>query len=299
MVKKPKRPFDGITPPYDVLLRGSHDMPIGLCHLHMATAEQLCRPHYSMGSLKDVKAKLRTLEDHQYIQHDAMPTKFTRSPYFYTLDKLGMEYLQEAGMDINDSFRAGKEVNKHALFVEHTLELNDILIAAALLKRSAPSYWLESFIHERELKRKPYKAIWQGGNFSLIPDAFLVFRMIVADGRQRRMPIVIEHDRGTEEQQYFRRRIRAYIVLLKREGYKELFQVGGVTVAFTTSAGPERLRRMLDWTRQELAIVGESRSVGSAFYFTSITRPLDPCYLWLEPCWHTLYDEQPLSLLGV
>ena len=48
-----------ITPAYDILLRGSQEMPIGLYHLHMATAEQLCRLHYAMGSLKAVKAKLR------------------------------------------------------------------------------------------------------------------------------------------------------------------------------------------------------------------------------------------------
>src|SRR5215471_2072327 len=42
--------FNGITPPYDVLLRGSQEMPIGLYHLYMAKAEQLCRLHYSAGS---------------------------------------------------------------------------------------------------------------------------------------------------------------------------------------------------------------------------------------------------------
>jgi Replication-relaxation len=273
-----------ITSPYDILLRGSENVPIGLYHLHMATAEQLCRLHYSMGSVKAVRAKLRTLCDHGYVQFDAMPTKFTPSPYYYVLDRPGLRYLQQAGLDINEGFRASKEVDKHALFAKHTLELNDIIISAAMLRRFNPTYWLESFIHERELKRKPYKATWQGGSFSLIPDTFLIFRMIVSDGGQRRMPIVIEHDRGSEEQQYFRRRIRAYLTMLRSEGYKELFNVGGITIAFTTSAGPARLGRMREWTWQELQASGESKSVGQLFFFTTLEKPIGPSHLWLEPC---------------
>ena len=55
-------------------------------------------------------------------------------------------------MDISESFRASKEVTNTALFAAHTLELNDIIISAALLKRSSKSVWLEEFRHERELK---------------------------------------------------------------------------------------------------------------------------------------------------
>jgi len=121
--------------------------------------------------------------------------------------------------------------------------------------------------------------------------------MIMTDGRQRRMPIVIEHDRGSEEQYYFRRRIRAYLMMLRNEGYKELFQVGGMTIAFTTSAGTERLRKMREWTLRELD--NEPRAVGSAFHFTLLTKPLEPHSLWLDPCWVTLYSNQPVSLLGV
>lgn len=288
-------PF-AITPAYDILLRGTPEMPLGLYHLHIATAKQLCRLHYSMGSIKAVKAKLRKLCDQGYVQLDAIPTKFTRSPYYYALDKLGMQYLQQAGMDVNLYFRSSKEVNKHALFIEHTLEVNDILIAAALLKRSNASYWLDSFMHERSLKHNPYKVSWQGGRFALIPDAFLDFRVRVPEGL-RRMPILLEHDRGSEEQKYFRRRIRAYLTLLKTETFKKLFQVRSVTVAFTTTAGQSRLGRLREWTRQELQ--NEPKEVGLMFCFTALEKPLEPQTIWLAPRWYTPYDNQPISLLGV
>ena len=135
--------------------------------------------------------------------------------------------------------------------MEHTLELNDIIISAALLKKSTSQCWLNDFEHERSLKKRPYKAIWQGGRFTLIPDTFLDFRVRVPEGL-RRVPIVIEHDRGTEEQKYFRRRIRAYILWLRSEGFKKMFQTKSITIAFTTSAGKSRLGRMREWTWQEL-----------------------------------------------
>lgn len=288
-----------ITESLDRLLRGSDAMPIGLCHLHLASAEQLCRLHYAKGSLKAVKAKLRLLADHGYVQIDELPTKRLRSPYHYLLDTKGIAYLKSLGMDVSSSFRSEKEIHTSFLFVQHTLEVNDIIISAALLKKVSQTHWLESFLHERELKTRPYTAIWQGGKFSLIPDAFLVFLMVMPDGRKRRMAIVLEHDRGTEEQYYFRRRIRAYLILLKKEGYRQMFDVGSITIAFTTSAGVERLKKMREWTLQELEATGESSNLGNAFYFTPLEWPIDPRQLWLEPCWGTLYSHQPQPLLAI
>jgi Replication-relaxation len=169
MAKRPKPQFHGITPPYDVLLRGSPDMPIGLYHLHMASAEQLCRLHHKMGSFKYVREMLRVLCEHKYVQLDATPIKSlkaTRSPYYYALDKLGYEYLEAAGLDVYKPFRSSKEIDKAYIFAKHTLELNDIIISAALLKRLNNNIWLESFRHERELKGTPYVAKWQGGRIT-------------------------------------------------------------------------------------------------------------------------------------
>ncbi len=74
-----------VTPVCDILLRGTSDMPIGLYHLGIATAEQLCRLHYSRGTIKTVKARLLLLSDHGYVQSDGIPSKTGRSPYYYAL----------------------------------------------------------------------------------------------------------------------------------------------------------------------------------------------------------------------
>lgn len=292
-----------ITPKYDILLRGDTDVPIGIYHLHITTAEALCRLHYKPGCIKTIQARLKELTDQGFLQPDSVPTNRFRSPYYYALTHKGMRYLEEAGMDIHEAHRASRENDKHSLFIEHTLELNDVLISAALLKRVAPAYRLDRFVHERVLKRTPYKAVWRdtagkSQTATLIPDAFLDFRLILDDGRTRRMPVLLEHDRGTEEQQYFRRRIRAYIVLLKSEAYTDLFGVKAITVAFTTFVGEQRLRQMYEWTRQELAATNEPHALGRAFWFTYTPQPPDPRQLWLERCWYTPYDTQPRALLA-
>jgi hypothetical protein len=82
-----------MTPVYDLLLRGSDTVPMGLFHLHLATAEQLTRLHYSPGSLKTIKKRLKMLTDNGFIQADGVPTRRFKCPYFYTLGNRGMRYL--------------------------------------------------------------------------------------------------------------------------------------------------------------------------------------------------------------
>ncbi len=196
------------------------------------------------------------------------------------------------------SWRADRAVNQHWLFVEHTLELNDMLISALLVSRDAPSIRLHRFEHERSLKRHPYRATWQTSGqshtFTVIPDAFLDFYIQAANG-VRRMPVLLEHDRGTEEQYYFRRRIRAYIMLLKTGSYQQMFHANAVTIAFTTFQSMQRLGQLRAWTRAELEQTGESPSLGALFRFAAFTRPLHPRAVWLGPHWSSPYETDQAS----
>ena len=249
-----------LTPPYDVLLRGTPSTPVGLYHLQIATAEQLTRLHYSMGSLTAIKARLKVLTEQGYTQVDSLPVRQLRSPYFYTLSSRGLAYLRDAGFDTNESWRDVKEVGKHALFIEHTLELNDVLISAALLHKQSPIQ-LDHFIHERVLKRNPFKTKWQGETLTVIPDAFLKFA--APTGVKR---FLLEHDRGTEEQHYFRRRIRAYTAL---------YQEDQTPVIFTTFVSRERVEQMQSWAKSE------TTRPGLQFFYLS--RPPSPAF-WLKLC---------------
>lgn len=276
-----------ITPVYDLLLRGSPDMPIGLYHLHLATTEQLTRLHYKLGMLKTVSKRLKVLTDNGYIQADCIPTKLFKSPYYYTLDSKGMRYLESIGLDTDVSFRASKEVSESYLHLRHALELNDVLIAALRLKHTHPQYYLSRFIHERTLKRTPYKT----GNVTLIPDGFLDVRQRQTE---RSLSLVLEHDRGTEQQEHFRRRIRDYSVFLSSGGYKQLLGTERVTVAFTTFISSKRVAQMREWTKQELQTEPQ---LAALFIFAELPRPLEPRNLLFERRWYTLASDQPVALL--
>ena len=86
--------------------------------------------------------------------------------------------------------------------------------------RADPRYRLESFTHERVLKRQPFRVKNGTPTMSIIPDALLDFYLTAKQG-QFRMPVFLEHHRATEELQYFWRRSRGYIALLKTDAFQE------------------------------------------------------------------------------
>src|SRR5947209_7820292 len=122
------KPFR-ITPIYDKLLRGSSEMPVSLYHLHLLTAAQLTRLHYSMGSYKYVRQHLHDMAQAGVVVIDAIPEKFMRGPNYYTLGPKGIRHLEDIGLPIDPSVRAAKETGKSYMHIRHLLELNDVFIA--------------------------------------------------------------------------------------------------------------------------------------------------------------------------
>lgn len=277
-----------LTPVYDLLLRGSLQVPYGLYQLQLLTAEQITRLHYKPGMLTTVKARLKILTDHGYLQADAMPLRHetTRgplysSPYYYTLGPKGVRYLKEAGYDVGMSWRPSKEVEKSLLFLQHTLEINDILISAARI--TDPRYRLERLTHERVLKRKPFTFSYQGVSYGLVPDGFLRFE---TPTRSRRF--LLEHDRAREPNADIRRKIRAYRALLRTEPFP---------VLFTTYEGEGHRDRLRSWVRAELDRAKEPPEIGRSFFFAAFARPPGPD-VWTQTVWYTPYDGTPQALLG-
>ena len=295
MTTAAKKPFI-VTPVYDLLLRGGQDMPIGLYHLHLATAEQLTRLHYKPGMLKTVKKRLKVLVDNGYIQADCIPTKRFKSPYYYTLDTKGMRYLESIELDTDISFRAGKEVSESYLHLKHALELNDVYIAALRLKAvTGNRYYLARYTHERAFKRAPLTVTENGATVRLVPDGFLDIHQRRPSLPDMALPLLIEHDRGTEQQEHFKRRLRTYRAFLSSGVYKQALNTNTVTVAFTTFISTRRLQQMREWTKAELQT--EPQLAGQ-FLFAELPKPLEPTHLLFERRWYTITNDQPIALLG-
>jgi hypothetical protein len=293
-----KKPFV-VTPVHDLLLHDLHT-------LHRATAEQLTRLNYKPGMLTTVKARLKDLADNRYVLPLSHPS--IRLPYMYALDRKGLNHLAAQGIDVREYFRPSNEEDsaKNFLFREHMLAISDILIHSLLFEKIEQSYRISSMLHERFFKNQPIKATdtrsGREETRTIVPDAYLAFVYTRPDGKEETIPVLWELDRGTEDQKFFRRRIRAYIVFLRSRAFKTLFNIENITVAFATTKDHSRIRQMREWTRKELAATNEPAWLSQLFLFTSLPEnmaEIEPRQLFLDPLWYLpLDDENPVSLLG-
>ena len=294
-----KQPTFVITPVHDLLLRDLHT-------LQRATAEQLTRLNYKMGMLTTVKARLKDLADNRYVLPLSHPS--IRLPYMYALDRKGLQYLRSLGVDVREYFRPSQEEDsaKNFLFREHMLAISDILIQSLLFVKTEPSYRIETMLHERVFKNNPMKATSTRNNRdetkTIVPDAYLAFIHTKADGKEELIPVLVELDRGTEDQKFFRKRIRAYSVFLKSRAFKTLFTIENITVAFATTKDHHRVRQMREWAAKEFASTNEPSWLANLFLFTALPENMgesEPRHLFLDPVWYTPSDdENPVSLLG-
>jgi hypothetical protein len=161
-------------------------------------------------------------------------------------------------------------------------------------------------LHERVFKNAPIKATYTRSNReetkTIVPDAYIAFVYTSPSGKEEIIPVLWELDRGTEDQKFFRRRIRAYIVFLKSRAFKTLFGIENITVAFATTKNHNRIKQMREWTQKELTVTTEPAWLADLFLFTALPEnmgEIEPRQLFLDPIWYTpSEDENPVSLLG-
>jgi hypothetical protein len=288
-----------VTPVHDLLLRDLHT-------LQRATAEQLTKLNYKMGMLTTVKQRLKDLSDAGYVLPLSHPS--IRLPYMYALDRKGLNYLAAQGIDVREYFRPSQEEDsaKNFLFREHMLSISDLLIHALLFVRAEPSYRIGRMLHERVFKNSPIKATYTRSGReqtkTIVPDAYIEFVYTNPSGKEETIAVLWELDRGTEDQKYFRHRIRAYIVFLKSRAFKTFFGIENITIAFATTKNHNRVRQIREWAAKEFALTNEPGWLADLFLFTTLSEnmgDIEARELFLDRVWYTpSEDENPVSLLG-
>ncbi len=251
----------------------------------------------------------RLAEEHLLVRFPLQSTHKGNRAYVYTLGYKGMKYLHTLGFDASPSSCQAKPAPSYQ-HMQHTLCLNDVLIAAALLPKRVPSILLCDMQHEWILKQKPLHVPspdtpgngrkptgWQ--LTSVIPDAWLDFRLCLNDITYQ-TAVWLELDRGTEEQKQFRRKVRGLYQASYSETYRQEFGAQNIIIAFATTAGEKRQEQMRQWTKQELSLLGKI-SDADLLLFTSLppTGDLDPEWLFLSPIWTTPLTNTPLPLLDL
>jgi len=282
-----------MTPEFDCLLRGSDELPLGILQLHWVTAEQLRALHYRK-SLTHVKELLKKLCDEGYAQYDAYPVKhvtptrrFFSSPYYYMLGPNGVSYLRKLGMEVKSAEAPKPYQDTYPDVLRHHLELNDLVISAALLKHG---FYLHNLWTQQEFNERPYIARWASEPYKLVPDAFLEFGQV---GVNAYLPVLLEYDRYTEFGRAFSQRIRAYGAYLRERGYVTQLGVQNVFVAFCTHKGEHRRQIMQEIVTKELHDSG----LDSLFLFANLPQPPDDG-TWLASHWYTI-EGGPHALLAL
>ena len=242
------------------------------------TIDQVTRFHYRSGSATYVSTKLKTLAEQKYLFRPKRLSATT--PYVYCLGSRGVRFLRRQGVDV--LFHPSEHETLSYPFLQHTLAVNEFLLAASLLPRAYPSITLFAIKHDLTLKCSLKR---------VIPDGWMDFRR-----GSLQQCIWLELDRGTMEQKRFKKKI-ADLLAFAMHGYEEAFATPSLTIAFATTAGETRLTNMVTWTQQELA---EQRKQEEADLFRFATIPsgaLDPTWLFLRANWHVLFHNACTSLL--
>lgn len=292
----------------------------------LITNEQVTHALYSKGSFSTVKARLAKLVKQEYLMAFRKPTARGRRPIIYSTATKGLQYVKSQGFDVPTRFRPNeiRDLENNLPFLNHTLAVNDFLIAARNLEKHYPQITLHEARHERFLKQDPDKypvpiydeegKLIREEVATLIPDGFLDFH--IRDEEQKkiyRCCILLELDRGKVEAKQFKRKIRKLVAFVKSGMYTRKYKSRKVTIAFATTAGETRVGKMQDWTRSELAKTKEPPEISQMFVFTALPHlidpetneevealNLDPETLFLSPVWVVPFQKTrpPITLLG-
>ncbi len=282
------------------------------CYQYL-TVQQITRLFFSVHSQRSQNHAgqyLKRLAEAQWLVRFPLPaTQKGNRAYVYTLAYKGVKYLHTLGFDVSLSYRQAKPAPSYQ-HMQHTLCLNDVLIAAALLTRRVPSVVLADMQHEWMLKQKPLHVPspdtpgenrkptgWQVT--TVIPDAWLDFRLSL-NGITYQTAVWLELDRGSEEQKQFRRKVRGLYHASCSETYRQEFGAQTIIIAFATTAGEKRREQLRQWTKQELSLL-QTIADADLLLFTSLppTDDLDPEWLFLSPVWLTPLTNTPVPLLDL
>ena len=240
------------------LLTAVHEKLLLAVHrFHYLTLSQLIRylgySERSKGSANWLGAFLKSLVADNYLVAQSLPRREShgRNSYVYSLSTHGVKHIEHLGLTVHTKLTPAEQ-ERSFLFLEHTLRLNDVLIAACLLEKQIDGITLAELHHERVLKHFPTKVTVDGKAASVIPDAWLDFRLAPPySSASEQVAICVELDRATEDTLSFRSKIRKYVAFAG-VAYQSAFGTGSLTIAFITTGTDRRVQQMKIWTREEL-----------------------------------------------
>jgi Replication-relaxation len=235
--------------------------------------------------------RLKTLKDVGYLTTQQLPRveSYGRNPLIYSLSPKGISHLRGLGFD---TLEAADRPSSY-LYLEHSLRVADILIAASLLEKSIPEITLATFKHDRDLHRNSVRVqVEKGRSAAVIPDGWLDFHLSPPYGDMgQRVCLCIEVDRNTVDITPFQQKI-AYLTLFADGPYQEAFHTTSLTIAFLAAVGGiSRVNQMKEWTKGELMRLKKT-AFNDLFLFAALPDGVpSPVSLFTEPIFFTLEND--------
>ena len=292
----------------------AHRMPplekilLALAEFDYLTASQVTRLLYAPSSLTHVREMLKSLVDDSLVL--ALSSRLATHPRVYTLTGKGRTYAAFLGMQNTKRIRTSEELDKahNLFFMQHTLAVTDVLIAARLLSQTVPEIQLTRLFSERALKRKIYVTLpepaLQGKgktrHICIEPDASVDFAIEETWHQQLQVWqdfVHIEVYRNLPPLEWrFKQKVQGYVSYAQTGLHEELFQTTALSIAVFAATAQQKavLKR---WTEEALR---ETPHEGQRFFFTSIdTATATPAEMFLTPVWEQAFSSTPRPLLVI
>ena len=255
--------------------------------LHVATAEQVCRRLYSPGSLTYVRDRLARLTQNEYLHrsHMGKASRSGSSPFVYTLDRHGRDYLLRLGRRV-DRLRKSEIDRASRGHLAHSLLVGDFLIAAELLCQRQPEFRIRRAL-TRELSEEPARVrLGTGATRAVIPDAWLELRRRRGDGTAAQHCLALEADRGHEHATVWQAKVEK-LAAWAYGPYEEQFGTRALTVLVVTTSTARR-DDLRAWTALALERA-QAASLCNHFLFTAAAAAeTDPAAFFLSPIWSAI-----------
>ncbi len=251
------------------------DILLALHWLHYATLPQVATFCNKETSSNYVRQKLNACTADKFVDKVTLPRSSSGKPpsCFYLTTK-----GQAKIADILGSPLAIATGDRKMMFLEHTTDVNSVVLAALQLARSASGLTIVELRHERQLKVSPLL----GG--LLVPDLLLEFR--TQDNQA--IHILCEIDRSSENKDR---------ILSKLTNYKTFISSGSInslTVAFiVTVGGAKRVAQLMQWSQEILRTNQGLKEVclfGSVDAFSSPILT-DPLFTTVDNVPHALIEQ--------
>jgi hypothetical protein len=288
--------------PHTETLTVAQHLLVELAACDYLTASQAARLLEKERSLTYIRENFRSLAVKRLVL--ALEGHAVTMPRVYTLTRKGREYASLlCGMSSDKRFRPSEEQDKahNPLFIQHTLAVSDVLIAARLLAKNTPSITLTRMFTERALRRKisvelpdqTEDGTMQPRTISVEPDASLDF--LIHKTWQNFLHIEVYRNLPPVEWR-FKQKIQGYVTYALSGQHEALFNTPALSIAIIT-ASEQMAARLKQWTEEALQEIKQPEQ-GELFFFCRLDTALtSPEEMYLSPVWEQAFSDAKVPLL--